>query len=220
MYGCAAYSLQGSRLYEAQKSRDHHGMGHHDDQRRRLEEIVRGDPDVMGLLTAAREVGLPQWRVVAGCIYQTAWNILTKKPPRTGIRDYDLIYFDARNLSWEAEDQVVQRVAQHIRNLPAPVDVRNQARVHLWFKQRFGADYTPLRCADEALARYASIVHAVGVRLERDGSLDIAAPFGLDDVFNMVIRPNRVLDNAASYAAKAARAKAIWPELTVIPWGR
>src|SRR5690349_1821173 len=118
MYGCAAYSQQGSRLYEPQSHGDHHGMGHYD-QRRRLEEIVRGDPDLMGLLTAAHEIGLPQWRVVAGCIYQTAWNVLTKKPARTGIRDYDLIYFDACNLSWEAEDQVVQRVAQHMRNLPA-----------------------------------------------------------------------------------------------------
>jgi hypothetical protein len=195
-------------------------MGHHDDQRRRLEKIVRGDPDVMGLLTAARELGLPQWRAVAGCIYQTAWNVLTNKPARTGIKDYDLIYFDAGDLSREAEDQVVQRVTRHMRNLPAPVDVRNQARVHLWFKQRFDADYAPLRCADEALTRYASIVHAVGVRLEPDGSLDIVAPFGLDDVFNMVIRPNRVIDNAASHETKAARAKVIWPELTVTPWGR
>jgi uncharacterized protein len=195
-------------------------MGHHDDQRRRLEEIVRGDPDLMGLLTAAREVGLPQWRVVAGCLYQTAWNVLTNKPARTGIKDYDLIYFDARDLSWEAEDQVVQRVALRMGHLPAPVEVRNQARVDLWFKQRFGADCSPLRCADEALTRYASIVHAVGVRLERDDSLDIVAPFGLDDFFNMVIRPNRVLDNAASHEAKAARAKVIWPEVTVIPWGR
>jgi uncharacterized protein len=91
--------------------------------------------------------------------------------------------------------------------------------VHLWFKQRFGAEYGPLRCADEALARYASVVHALGVRLERDDSLDIVAPFGLDDVFNMVIRPNGALDNAASHEAKAARAKAIWPEVTVIAWG-
>ena len=140
--------------------------------------------------------------------------------PSDGIRDYDLVYFDDRDLSWEAEDRVVQRVALHTRHLPAPVEVRNQARVHLWFKQRFGADYTPLRCADEALTRYASVVHALGVRLERDGSLDIVAPFGLDDLFNMVIRPNRAVDNAASHDAKAARAKAIWPEVIVIPWGR
>lgn len=72
----------------------------------------------------------------------------------------------------------MQRVAQRMRNLSAPIDVRNQARVHLSFKQRFGADYAPLRCADEALTRYAYVVHALGVRLEPDDSLDIAAPFG------------------------------------------
>jgi hypothetical protein len=29
----------------------------------------------------------------------------------------------------------------------------------------------------------STVVHALGVRLERDDSLDIAAPFGFDDVF-------------------------------------
>ena len=205
-------------LYGAPKAHDHLEMDHHDQQRRRFAEIVRGDPDLVYLLAAVRELGLPQWRIVAGCLYQTVWNVLTHKPARSGIRDYDLIYFDDRDLSWEAEDQVVQRVAQRVRKLPAPVEVRNQARVHLWFKQRFGADYAPLRCADDALTRYASVVHALGVRQDRDGSLDIAAPFGFDDLFNMVIRPNRAIDNSASHEAKAARAKAIWPEITVIPW--
>jgi uncharacterized protein len=41
---------------------------------------------------------------------------------------------------------------------------------------------------------------------------------GLDDVFAMVIRPKRALDNAVSHRAKARRAQAIWPEVTVIPW--
>jgi hypothetical protein len=54
--------------------------------------------------------------------------------------------------------------------------------------------------------------------LENDGRIDIAAPFGLDDVFDMVIRPNRALPNAVSYAAKAKRAKAIWPEVRVVAW--
>jgi uncharacterized protein len=98
------------------------------------------------------------------------------------------------------------------------VEVRNQARVHLWFKQRFGADYPPLRCADESLTRYASIVHAVGVCLETDGRLDIIAPLGLDDLFQMVIRLNRAIPNDGSYTAKAARAKAIWPEVVVLAW--
>ncbi len=98
------------------------------------------------------------------------------------------------------------------------MEVRNQARVHLWFADRFGCAYPQLASADESLRYYASIVHAVGVRLEDDGRLDIAAPFGLDDMFAMVIRPNRALANAASHTGKAARAKAIWPEVVVEDW--
>jgi hypothetical protein len=172
----------------------------------------------MDLLLRLRSIRLPQWRLVAGCLYQTVWNVLTGRPRRTGIKDYDLIYFDNEDLSWEAEDAVIQRVAAATQGCLGPVEVRNQARVHLWFETRFGCAYPQLSCADEALRYYASVVHAVGVRLEDDGLLDIAAPFGLDDLFAMAIRPNRMLDNAASHASKAQRAKAIWPEIVVLPW--
>jgi hypothetical protein len=186
-------------------------------QRELFERIVRADPDLMRLLTAVRALGLPQWRLVAGCLYQTVWNVLTGRSRGTGIKDYDVIYFDT-DLSWAAEDRVIRDVAAATRGLAGPVEVRNQARVHLWFEDRFGAAYAPLRCADEALARYASQVHAVGVRLEQDGALDVVAPFGLADLFAMVVRPNRIMDNRASHDAKAARVQAIWPEVTVIPW--
>ncbi len=173
----------------------------------------------MGLLGAIRPLGLPQWRLVAGCLYQTVWNVLTGRPRGTGIKDYDLAYFDPSDLSWQAEDAVIQRVAAATHGFPGAVEIRNQARVHLWFEGRFGIAYPPLADTDAALRRYASVVHAVGVRLEPDGRLDIAAPFGLDDLFAMVIRPNRTLDNQAAHEAKAARVKAIWPELTMIAWG-
>lgn len=195
------------------------GRGRRDEgQAARLEQIVRADPDLMGLLTAIRPLGLPQWRLVAGCLYQTVWNVLTGRPRRTGIKDYDLAYFDPSDLSWQAEDAVIQRVAAATRGFPGAVEIRNQARVHLWFEDRFGLAYPPLEDTDAALGRYASVVHAVAVRLESDDRLAIAAPFGLDDLFVMVIRPNRTLDNRVAHETKAARAKAIWPELRVIPW--
>jgi hypothetical protein len=189
-----------------------------EEQRGAFESIVRADPDLMQLLVAARGLDLPQWRLVAGCLYQTVWNVLTGRPPRSGIKDYDLIYFDASDLSWEAEDRVIKRVAAATHGFPAPIEVRNQARVHLWFERRFGICYPPVGCTDEAFERYASVVHAVGVRLEQDGRLDVVAPFGLDDLFAMVVRPNPALRNRASHEAKAARARAVWPEITVIPW--
>ncbi len=186
--------------------------------RRRFEAIVRADPDLMRLLDRLRTLALPQWRLVAGCLYQTVWNVLTGRPPGTGIKDYDVIYYDGADLSWEAEDAVIGRVAAVTRDCVGPVEVRNQARVHLWFANRFGCAYPRLASADEALRYYASLVHAVGVRLQDDGQLDIEAPFGLDDIFAMRIRPNHALDNAASHDGKAARARSIWPEVVVEPW--
>ncbi|MGD0431450.1 MAG: nucleotidyltransferase family protein [Acetobacteraceae bacterium] len=177
----------------------------------RLETIIRSDPDLMELLEHLRAVALPQWRLVAGCLYQTVWNVLTNQPRGTGIQDYDVIYFDAGDLSWEAEDAVIQRVtASHL------LQIRNQARVHLWYEQHFGVDYPPLSTADEAIYRYPSIAGAVGVRFEDDGRLDIIAPFGLDDMFAMIMRPNPACPHQPTFAAKAARVRLIWPEITVI----
>jgi hypothetical protein len=185
---------------------------------RRFEAIVRADPDLMHLLMRLRSLALPQWRLVSGCLYQTVWNVLTDRPRGTGIKDYDVVYFDDGDLSWEAEDAVIQRVVAATRDCVGPIEVRNQARVHLWFERRFGCAYPQLTSTDESLGYYASIAHAVGVRLEHDGTLDVAAPFGLDDMFSMTIRPNYALANAASHIAKAARAQAIWAEVVVAPW--
>ncbi|MET0291527.1 MAG: nucleotidyltransferase family protein [Steroidobacteraceae bacterium] len=192
-------------------------------QRRRsaheeLERIVRADVALMQLLRTAREAALPQWRVVAGGLYQTVWNVLTARAPGTGINDYDLIYFDGSDLSAEAESEVERRIRARLPDLPAPVEVCNQARVHLWFESQFGIAYPPLASADESLLRYASTTHAVGVRLEADDRLDIHAPFGLQDVFDFVIRPNYALPNRATHERKAARAQALWPQVRVIPW--
>jgi uncharacterized protein len=183
-----------------------------------LERIVRADAHLMRLLVTARELALPQWRVVAGCIYQTVWNVLTARPHGTGINDYDFIYFDPTDLSEECENETEQRVRRALPDFPAPIEVRNQARVHLWFEGYFEIPYPPLGSPEEAIRRYASATHAVGIRLERDERFDIFAPFGLEDIFAMVIRPNHALPNKATHERKASRAKAVWPELTVIPW--
>lgn len=184
-----------------------------------LERIIRADSQLMRLLVAARALDLPKWRVVAGCIYQTVWNVLTARPHGTGINDYDLIYFDATDLSERAENETERQVRSALPDFPAPIEVRNQARVHLWFEDYFGIAYPPLASVEEAITRYASKTHAVGIRFGRDEEhLDIFAPFGLEDIFAMVVRPNHALPNKATHERKAERAKAVWPEVTVIPW--
>jgi len=88
--------------------------------------------------------------------------------------------------------------------------------VHLWFQNRFGEPYAPLSSTDEALGRFVAPTFAVGVRLEADDRLSIAAPFGLDDVFALTIRPNPNRPVAKGWAKAVDSARARWPELTVI----
>lgn len=183
----------------------------------RLDAIVRATPDLMRVLTVARSLALPDWLVFSGAVYQPVWNHLTGRAASFGIKDYDLAYFDAADVSYEAEDAVIRRVAQAFEPpLRAMVEVRNQARVHLWFPDKYGEPYPPLRGSAEALERFTSPAFAVGVRLEADDALTVEAPFGLDDLFAMRIRPNPIRPSTG-LARTIANARGRWPELTVEP---
>ena len=182
--------------------------------RRRLTDLVRASPTLMTVLTTVRNLDLPDWRIVSGAIYQTVWNDLTGRPPDYGIKDYDVVYFDP-DTSWDTEDMIIKRAeAAFTPELAAKVEVRNQARVHLWFEAKFGEPYKPLASTDEALGRFVAPAFAVGVRLERDGNLDVAAPFGLEDCFAMRVRPNRDLPRSpTNFRAALERLTTRWPEL-------
>ena len=150
-------------------------------------------------------------------LFQSVWNALTGRPSGTGIRDADFFYFD-RDTSWDAEDRVIRAGADLFADLPVPVEIRNEARVHLWYADRFGIPAPPFRDCADAVASFAAVCCAVGVTVER-GRPRVYAPFGFDDLFGLVVRPNPRLAPQHVYEAKAARWKQHWPELTVLPWG-
>jgi hypothetical protein len=182
----------------------------------RLAGTVRADPGLMHVLTTVRGLGLNDWRVFSGAVYQSVWNAVTGRPVGYGRKDFDLGYFDP-DTSWDAEDLVIKRVAAALDEpFRSEVEVRNQARVHLWFPDRFGEPYEALTGTDEALARFVAPAFAVGVRLERDDTISIAAPFGLEDVFSLTLRPNPDRPRAKGWDRVVTSARARWPELTVI----
>jgi uncharacterized protein len=181
------------------------------DREQALVVALRASPRVMQVLAIARAANLPDWRLVAGSVYGTVWNALSGLPPDHGIKDYDIGYFDP-DPSYEAEDAVIKAVAAITPpDLLPMVEVRNQARVHLWFEAKFGGPYPPLTCTDEALERYLCFSDAVAVRLEPDDSISVCAPFGLADVFDMIMRPNPGRDAPANRAAKVAAIQSRWP---------
>jgi uncharacterized protein len=170
------------------------------------------------VLVRSAAIGLPDWYLVAGCLYQTVWNVVTGQPPEAGILDYDLAYFDASDLSWEAEDAVIQAGRQAFAGLPAPVQIRNQARVHLWYEQKYGSPCPPHESTEAAIDTFEALVACLGVRLEPGERWRVYAPHGLADMFNLVTRPNPVLAPRSVYEAKVSRWRRQWPALTVLPW--
>jgi len=189
-----------------------------DEQAACFRQALRRNSTLAEVLARAAVMGLPGWYLVAGCLYQTVWNVVTGQPPEAGILDYDLAYFDASDLSWDAEDAVIGAGNRAFAGLPAPVQIRNQARVHLWYEPKFGIPCPPHASTEAAIDTYEATTACLGVRAEAGGRWRIYAPHGLSDVFNLVVRPNPVLAPRHVYEAKIARWRRQWPGLTVLPW--
>ena len=183
----------------------------------RLVGILRQCPGLMRVLATVPGLDLPDWLVFSGAIYQPVLNHLSGRPLEEGLKDYDLGYFDASDTSYGAEDVIIKRVAATFDPpLREMVEVRNQARVHLWFEDHFGEPYTALSSSAEALTRFVSPTFAVAVRPGADDSLEVIAPFGLDDLFAMRLRPNPDRETP-HFGRIAAKLKERWPGLTVAP---
>ena len=160
-------------------------------------------------------LALPDGWIVSGCLVQTVWNVLTNRAVDYGIRDYDIFYFDS-DTSWQAEDAVIRRVQARLAHLGASIETRNQARVHLWYQEKHGLPYPALRSSTQGIDRFLTTTTQVGIR-RADSGHDVYAPNGFDDIAAMIVRPNPGPNFSAElFAAKAARWKALWPEITVL----
>ena len=163
---------------------------------------------------------MPDTWVVSGCLFQTVWNVLADERPMRAIKDYDVFYFDETDLSAAAERRVNHRAAALFAELGCEVDVRNQARVHMWYESEFGvAGYPQLHKATDGIDNFLAVCCMVGVRKTTAGSVDLYAPFGADDVLDRIMRQNPWYPNAPRdcYERKAERWRALWPALQVEP---
>jgi hypothetical protein len=182
-----------------------------------LEAALTRNRSLAELLARFDEIGLPDGWLVAGAIAQTVWNLAFGKAAEFGVKDVDLVYFDAQDLSPETEAKHERRLRGLFRHLPIKLDVKNEARVHLWYEARFGYPIPPYLSTEDAIASFPTTATAIGVR-RRAGRFECCAPFGLDDLFGLVVRPNQRQITRAIYQAKTERWRSVWPQLSFVPW--
>ena len=188
-----------------------------DPQTRALEHALHQNASVATILERAPLLRLPDWYLGAGAITGTVWNVLHGLDPQHGIKDYDLVYFDAGDLTASREAAVEEEARALFSDLGVTIDVTNEARAHLWYEQHFGRPIPPYRSSAHAISTWPTTASSVGVRYEA-GVFTVCAPFGLDDLFGMVVRPNKALVDEVVYTSKARRWAATWPRLHVLPW--
>ena len=164
------------------------------------------------LLERLPELALPDAWLVGGCLFQTVWNGLAGRPPQAGIRDYDIFYFDAGDLSKAGEDAINQRAQQAFGELGVQLELKNQARVHTWYEAWCGRPCPPLHQACEGINRFLVGSTSVGLR-QVGGHIQVHAPYGLDDLYQGILRPNPSVDHGPLYADKARDYQARWPWL-------
>lgn len=188
--------------------------------KKQLLQILEKNKSVQLILNRADSLNMPNWYLGAGGIAQTAWNVLHGFNAETGIKDYDLVYYDADNTSYEAEDVFIKKGKELFKDLFVLVEIRNQARVHLWYENHFGKPIDQYKSVEEAISAWPTTATSIGVRKNINGKFQVYAPFGLDDLLSMIVRANKTQITEKIYQDKVDRWIKIWPNLKIIPWNQ
>lgn len=178
-----------------------------------LQALIANDPTRMQILRQVHGLGLPDCWVAAGFVRSVVWDHLHHRSPSPLPEDIDVV--------WYGPDQATPAVDRQLEAALRALDnglnwsVKNQARMHLRNHDR------PYTCTADAMTHWPETATAVGVRLGPTGNIEIAAPFGLEDLFALVVRPTpRFI--AGKYTMFQARHCAKgwierWPDLIIDP---
>lgn len=190
--------------------------------------MVAGEAEFLGLvlrnannrviLERAARLGVSDWWLTAGAVFQSVWNGLSGRHADAGILDYDLFYFDSDDLSAASEQRVQGDATQLFNDLDVVVEVRNEARVHLWYEEEFGVPGRRFTSSRDAIDHFAATTCSFAITRHDDATLEIYAPHGFTDLLSRRVRPNPLLAPRHVYETKARRWSEQWPSLSVEPW--
>lgn len=147
----------------------------------RVSEILRADPARWRLLGVVAALDLPDCWIGAGFVRNAVWQHLHGRSELPLEGDVDVIWHDP-DCADAAEDR---RLEAQLAKLEPSFDwsVKNQARMHT----RNGD--APYSSSSDAMAHWPETATAVAARRRGSDGCEIAAPLGLDDLFDLVLRP-------------------------------
>lgn len=175
----------------------------------------------MRALSAGRELGLASWCIGAGTIRNLVWDHLHGFEKPTPSLDLDLVFYDAENLDpcreWSLEMTLSARVPG------VQWEAVNQATVHHWLQAQATNQVTdhmvpPFHSLAAGIASWPEVATCVGVTLTAAGEIEVIAPHGLSDLFDMIVRFNPACVSRAAYLYRISskRWAERWPRVAVM----
>ncbi|GMK38114.1 hypothetical protein PCCS19_11680 [Paenibacillus sp. CCS19] len=176
----------------------------------RLRQIITRHHGIMSDLRLVKALRLPDWYIAAGYIRSCVWDELHGFEPGDRHDDIDVIYYDPSDCSEAREKELELLLKQQTGN--SKWSVKNQARMHI----RNGD--APYESSADAMSLWPETATAVGVRLDDADELQIAAPYGLADLFHVVLRRSPRFKDHAYYLGRMYKKQwqRQWPKLHVL----
>lgn len=177
-----------------------------------IANLLEAHPELRRLLGLVELLALPDGWIGAGFVRNAVWDVLHGRAPdprRQG--DIDVVFFDPDDTR-EVRDGGLEQRLRHLDPTMA-WSVKNQARMHSRNGDR------PYRSTEDAIAHWPETATAVAARLVR-GHVEVIAPHGVGDLFDLVMRPTPAFRNKMDIYRKRLLEKdwpSRWPRLTILP---
>ena len=183
-----------------------------------LEKILLQNEKLNEVLMRLEKTSIKKYSyyIGAGSINQTVFNYYHGYPLDYGIKDFDIVYFDS-DTSYEKEDAIIKELGAIFSDIDIEFDIKNQARVHIWYNEKNEDKRLPYESCEEAISRWGTTVTCIGVRLENKKMI-VFAPYGLNDLFKMIIRPVKIDFSKDGYNEKVKKWKEKWPMLKIMSY--
>jgi uncharacterized protein len=174
-----------------------------------IDAILRRDAVRWRLLEVVSNLELPDCWIAAGFIRNAVWDALHGRTPQAPNGDVDVIWFNPDR----CHERLDRDIEEELRAVVPSIDwsVKNQARMHS------RNDDKPYQSSTDAMRHWPETATAVAARRSGRDELEIASPLGLDDLFNLLLRPTqRFANEKLPIYEERVRSKAwieFWPLL-------
>lgn len=143
--------------------------------------LISDDAWMMNILRTVQSLELPDWCICAGFVRSKVWDSMHGFEKSTRLSDVDVVYFDTDHTN-ESKEKEYEEFLRTFDPL-IPWSVKNQARMHL------KNGHSPYVSTADGLSNFPEVCTAIGVYLDRNEEVRMIAPYGIEDLVNLVVRP-------------------------------